>query len=95
MRRQRKIKRLQDIPNIGPAMEGYLHTLGINKPDELAGKDPYHMYNKLCTITHKQMDPCVIDIFISAVKYMEGARPKKWWEYTQERKVCLNQRNIE
>ena len=35
---------------------------------------------------NQKHDPCVIDIFISAVRYMEGGPPKKWWEFTEERK---------
>ena len=81
-----KISRFRDIPNIGPAIEKHLIALGLNKPAELAGKDPYQMYKDLCAITQKRQDPCVIDAFISAVRYMEGGPVKKWWEFTAERK---------
>ena len=84
-----EIKQLRDIPNIGPAIEKDFFALGINSPVELIGKDPYQMYNDLCSITHKRHDPCVIDIFISAVKYIEGGPAKKWWEFTEERKKYL------
>jgi len=80
------IKQLRDIPNIGVATENTLHTLGINEPSELVGKDPYRLYNELCRITKKQQDPCVLDVLISAVRYMEGGPAKKWWEFTEERK---------
>mgnify|MGYP002713224366 CR=1 FL=1 len=82
-----EIKKLQDIPNIGPAMERSLIILGVNKPDDLIGQDPYQMYHEICSITHKKLDLCVIDVFISAIRYMEGGPPKKWWEFTQERKA--------
>ena len=81
-----EIKRFRDIPNIGPAIEKDLIALGLSEPIELIGKDPYQMYNDLCTITQKRQDPCVIDVFISAVRYMEGGPVKKWWEFTKERK---------
>jgi hypothetical protein len=81
-----EIKRFLDIPNIGPAMEKDLIALGLNGPADLIGKDPYRMYKDLCTITQETHDPCVIDIFISAVRYMEGGRARKWWEFTEERK---------
>ena len=80
------IKRFQDIPNIGVAIEEKLRVLGMIDPIELAGKDPYQLYTDLCQITNKRHDPCLLDVFISAVKYMEGGPPKKWWEYTKERK---------
>ena len=82
-----EIKRFQDIPNIGTAIEKDLIALGLSEPVELIGKDPYQMYNDLCTITQKRHDPCVIDVFISAVRYMEGGPVKKWWEFTKERKM--------
>lgn len=80
------IKKLRDIPNIGPATENTLHSLGIHEPSELTGKDPYRLYSELCRITNKKQDPCVLDVLISAVRYMEGEPAKKWWEFTEERK---------
>lgn len=87
--RTNQVKGFQKIPNIGPAMEEYLVVLGLNEPDELIGKDPYQLYQDLCDVKQKKLDPCVIDVFISAVRYMEGAPNKKWWEYTEERKKHL------
>ena len=80
------VKRFQDIPNVGKAIEKSFITLGFTKPAELAGKDPYQLYEDLCAATHTRVDPCVIDVFISAVRYMQGEPAKKWWEYTAERK---------
>ena len=81
-----EIKKLQDIPNIGKAMEKDLLLLGIRHPVELIGRDPYQMYSELCEITGIRHDPCVIDVFISAVKYMQGGPSVKWWTFTNERK---------
>ena len=67
----------QDIPNFGKAIEKYFILIGLKEPIELINKDPYLMYNKLCRVTQQRHDPCVIDVFISAVNYMEGGRPKK------------------
>ncbi|MGB5276322.1 MAG: helix-hairpin-helix domain-containing protein [Gammaproteobacteria bacterium] len=80
------VKRFKDIPNIGPAFENNFMLLGLSQPTELIGKDPYQMYDDLCTITQKRQDPCVIDVFISAVRYMEGGPSKRWWQFTQERR---------
>jgi hypothetical protein len=81
-----EIRNFQDIPNVGKAIERNFILLGIKEPDELIGRDPYKMYSDLCNATGKRHDPCVIDVFISAVRYMEGGPPKKWWEFTKERK---------
>jgi hypothetical protein len=83
------IRRLQDIPNIGHAIEKKLLLLGIREPAELIGRDPYKMYDDLCSLTGKGHDPCILDTFISAVRFMEGGPPKKWWEFTRERKERL------
>jgi len=83
------VKELRGIPNIGKAIEKDLVLLGITRPVELIGMDPYQMYRDLCQITGRRQDPCIIDVFISAVRYMEGAPAKKWWEFTRERKQTL------
>ena len=85
------LERLTDIPNIGKAMERDLLQLGIKHPADLIGRDPYQLFEKLCEVTHARHDPCVLDTFISAVRYMEGGPPKKWWEFTEERKRRLGE----
>jgi hypothetical protein len=84
------INQFRDIPNVGLVIEKDFFALGLDKPIELIGKDPYQLYSDLCRITQKKHDPCVIDVFISAVRYMEGGPLKKWWEFTEERKKHLN-----
>jgi len=79
-------KSLAQIPNIGPAMVGDFHRLGITVPTQLQGKDPYALYTQLCQLTSARHDPCVLDTFMAAVDFMEGAPPRPWWHYTAERK---------
>ena len=81
-----KVSKLTDLPNIGKAGAADLELLGIAKPAELLGQDPYDMYQKLCAITGKKHDPCVIDVFISVTRFIHGDEPKPWWAYTAERK---------
>ena len=82
-------QRFEDIPNIGPAMAKDFRLLGLDDPSELAGKNPYALYDELCERTGVRHDPCVIDTFISAVRFMDGAPPLPWWHYTAERKAKL------
>jgi len=79
----------KDIPNVGPATIKYLNIVGIKTPFELVGQNPYSMFEELCDISGKKFDPCLLDVFISAVRFMEGAPAKKWWKYTEERKNTL------
>ena len=81
--------RLEDIPNIGPASANDLRLLGISRPRDLIGRNPYGLYEELCRKTRQRHDPCVIDAFISAVRFMEGAPERPWWAYTSERKRTL------
>lgn len=81
-----EIKKFQDIPNVGKAIEKEFILLGLKEPFELVGMDPYQMYNDLCNMTGTRIDPCLLDVFISAVRYMEGGPVRKWWEFTAERK---------
>jgi predicted GIY-YIG superfamily endonuclease len=85
-KRLQAVVRLEDVPNVGPSIAGDLRQLGINSPAELPGRDPYRLYEDLCRITGVRHDPCVLDTFIAAVRFMEGAPKKPWWSYTAERK---------
>jgi len=80
------VKDLQDIPNIGPSMAADLRCIGITRPTELAGRDPLAMYQALCRKTRSRQDACVLDVLMSAVRFMEGAPSRPWWHYTAERK---------
>jgi len=88
----RELTRLEEIPNVGPAIAGDLRQLGITSPGDLVGRDPYGMYADLCHITGQHHDPCLLDTFIAAVRFMEGEPQKPWWKYTAERKRELEAR---
>jgi len=86
------IRKMNEIPNIGPAITRDLALINIFSPSDLIGKDPYEMYDELCQTTGTKHDPCVIDVFISAVRFMEGKPSRKWWYYTPGRKKKLSQK---
>ncbi len=83
------VSQLEDLPNIGPAMARDLRLLGIFKPEQLIGKDGYQMHRKLCTLNGKKHDPCVIDVFLAAVSFMEGGEAAPWYHFTEARKQYL------
>ena len=88
------VSRLEDLPNIGKAMANSLRVIGIDHPKKLIGKEPFELYDKLCAISGERHDPCVIDIFMSVVHFMEGGEPLPWWSFTDERKK-INQIYLE
>jgi len=80
---------LEVLPNIGKAMAGDLRLIGIDSPKELIGKNPFELYDKLCAKSGKRHDPCVIDVFMSVVRFMEGGDALPWWAFTEERKGMI------
>ena len=77
---------LEAIPNIGASIARDLRSIGIKQPHDLIGRNPHSLYQDLCDRTRTRQDPCVLDTFISAVRFMEGAPARPWWSYTAERK---------
>lgn len=77
---------LEAIPNIGRSIAGDLRRLGIETPGALVGRDPCQLYLDLCILTGARQDPCVLDTFIAATRFMAGDPPHPWWHYTAERK---------
>jgi hypothetical protein len=84
-----KLNTLTDLPNIGPSIAGDLQLIGINAPAQLTGQDPIKLYRQLCKQTNIVHDPCILDVFISIVRFMDGEAPQPWWHYTAERKRML------
>ncbi len=82
---------LEALPNIGKAIASDLQLIGIAHPHDLIGQDPIKMYHDLCDITQVRHDPCVLDVFMAAVNFMEGGEPLPWWDFTAERKKRLSQ----
>jgi len=80
-------EKLEQLPNIGPSIAADLRSLGIQQPQELAGRDAYALYQALGEKTGRRQDPCVLDTFMAATAFMEGAPARPWWEYTALRKA--------
>ena len=85
--RRDRLEHLTDLPNIGPAMARDLRLLGFDRPGQLAGQDPQALYDRLCALTGKRQDPCVLDVLVSVTRFMDGEEPRPWWFYTPERKA--------
>jgi len=80
------VRRLEDVPNIGKAVADNLRLIGVNTPEDLRGKKSLTLYDKVCKKTDVRHDPCMLDVFMAAVDYVEGAPATPWWFYTPERK---------
>ena len=87
---RKTVSELEDLPNIGKAMAKDLQLLGIYHPKQLIGIDAYQLHSELCRITGAKHDPCVIDVFLSIVHFMEGGDALPWWNFTDQRKRHLH-----
>ncbi len=80
------VARLEDLPNIGRAIAADLRLIGIDRPQQLVGKNAFALYKILCGETGQRHDPCVLDVFMAVIHFMEGGEPLPWWSFTAERK---------
>lgn len=81
--------RLEQLPNIGPALAADLRLIGISRPADLVGQDAFVLYRKLCEASGQRQDPCVLDTFLAATDFMRGAAAAPWWKYTPQRKATF------
>ena len=84
-------QRLEQLPNVGPALAADLRLLGIVHPKELARRDAFVLYQALCAKTGQRQDPCVLYTFMAVTDFMRGAEPAPWWAYTAQRKALYGQ----
>ena len=84
--RRDRLTELTDLPNVGPKIASALFRMGIERPADLAGRDGMELYRTLCETTGERYDPCVLDVFISITRFMDGEEARPWWAYTAERK---------
>jgi len=76
---------LREIPGVGPSIERDLLDIGINRVEDLKGRRPDELYDKLCGLRKKKIDRCVLYVFRCAVYYAGTGRrdPEllKWWNW--------------
>ncbi|MDA3925968.1 MAG: mitomycin resistance protein [Kiritimatiellae bacterium] len=80
------ISHLEELPNVGKAMANILRLSGIDQSAQLVGKEALDLYDNLCITAGKSYDPCVIDVFMSVIHFMESGEPLPWWAFTDARK---------
>ena len=71
-------------------MAASLQLIGIDHPRKLIGKEAVELYKELCARSGKKQDPCVLDVFMAAIHFMEGGEPLPWWSFTDKRKKRLS-----
>lgn len=87
--KERTPTQLEDLPNIGPKIAAKLRLIDVRVPADLVGRDPYALFDELKARTGERHDPCLLDVLISATRFLEGGVERPWWAYTEERKAKL------
>src|SRR5512146_2158966 len=85
-----RARELADLHGVGPAILGDFHALGIRTVKQLARRDAHALYQRLCAITGKRLDPCVRDVFSAAIAQARDPRLEAerccWWYWSRVRK---------
>ena len=92
-----KADELQELPGVGPSIAADLRSLGVRSIKDLARRDPERLYERLCDLTGKRQDPCLLYVFRCAVYASRTELPDprllKWWSWKDrplpERRVTL------
>ncbi len=81
--------KMTDLPNIGKVLSADLASIGLTHPKQLIGQDAYELHQRLCEKRGEKQDDCVIDVFLSAIAFMQGGEARPWWHFTEERKLAM------
>jgi hypothetical protein len=89
---RQKVTKLDELPNIGPSIAADLVSIGVTHPRELIGRDPLDLYRQIGAKRGCRQDPCLLDVLMATVRFMEGGDPLPWWTFTEERKRLLKEK---
>jgi hypothetical protein len=86
----RQARQLSDLRSVGPATIEDFRKLGITHVDQLKGRDPKKLYDKICHVTGQKHDICVLDVFQCAIAQAENpdlpAAHCNWFYWSRVRK---------
>jgi len=86
-----KPRLLANLVSVGPAMLRDFEILGVRSVEQLARRNPFRLYERLCEAAPQHQDICCLDVFRAAVA--QARNPKlsaeqcQWWYWTQQRKA--------
>jgi len=76
---------LEQVPGVGKSIAHDLRQIGITSVDDLKGKDPEELYEKLCSFKASPVDRCMLYVLRSAVYYASTSDPDprllQWWNW--------------
>jgi hypothetical protein len=76
---------LTKIPYVGESIAADFRNIGITRIEDLKGKTPEELYERICMYQGLHVDRCVLYVCRSAVYYAENPTPDpekvKWWNW--------------
>ncbi len=91
---QSAARQLIDLRGIGPSILADLHDLSITSVEELSRQDGVKLYNRLCGLRGRRIDPCVLDVFNCSIAQARDpdlpAELRDWWTWSRIRKGELD-----
>jgi hypothetical protein len=92
--KKKETRNLRDLYSVGPATVRDLKTLGITAVEQLVDQDASKLYDRLCRLSGKRCDPCMMDVLSAAIAQAQDPKlPKekrKWWYWSRIRKSRKN-----
>ena len=83
--KQKPSNQLEQIPGVGEKIAEYMQNVGVNSVDDLKGKKPEQLYQRLCDFQASTVDRCMLYVFRCAIYYSENTNhdPEllKWWNW--------------
>jgi hypothetical protein len=79
------LKRLREIPNVGPAVARRLAELGFDGADSLRGQDPEELFARTEAARGAPEDPCLLDTYRAVVAFADTGDTRPWHAFSRER----------
>ena len=91
MKRADVLRRFREMPNVGPRTAEDLWRLGFRRVEDLRGRDPQELYDRLCALKGVRIDRCQLYVFRSVVYQATRRCPKpelmKWWAWKDRTRI--------
>jgi hypothetical protein len=79
------LKDFRRIPGVGKSIAVDLWDLGLRRVDDLRGRDPQALYDRLCELRGVHVDRCMLYVLRCAVYFASTDRPEPakllWWNW--------------
>jgi Pathogenicity locus len=79
------LKRLQEMPNVGPAIARRLAELGFDSAASLRGQDPEELFARTEAARGTPEDPGLLDTYRAIIAFAETGDARPWQRSPRER----------